>query len=200
VSVRVLVCDDDSIIRASLRTLLEKEPGVEVVGEAPGGDEALEAASRLRPDVALLSSSRPAMDCMRLPREVKAILLTGPDHPDALGASSAGFCGVLSTDGSPRELLHAIQLVAAGDACVAPAAVRALLEASRAEPSGRERPHGGGFQALTPREREVLRLLTRGRSNKEIADELSLSDATVRSHMHHLLTKLGLQNRTQAVA
>ncbi|MGH8934286.1 MAG: response regulator transcription factor [Egibacteraceae bacterium] len=199
-SIRVLVCEDDSIMRAGLRALLEREDDVEVVGEAPGGDEALEVAVRLRPDVVLLSSSRPGLDSMRLPREIKAILLASPHHHDVLGVLSAGFRGVLSAGGSPYELLHAIRLVAAGDAFVAPATICSLfgdLKLSQAEtdPGLPEE-----FDALTPREREVLQLLTRGSSNREIAGELSLSGATVRSHINHLLAKLGLQSRTQAVA
>jgi len=208
-SIRVLVCDDDPIIRAGLRALLEREDDVEVVEDAPGGERALEAARRLRPDVALLSSSRPTVTSTGLPDElsgldadhpVKVILLTAPHHADALTALSAGCRGVLSTGGSPRELLHAIRLVAAGDTCVAPASIRSML--------GDFRPHhthgGAGspdeLGALTRREGEVLRLLAQGSSNTEIADELSLSGATIRSHVHHLLVKLGLRNRTQAVA
>jgi DNA-binding NarL/FixJ family response regulator len=208
-SIRVLVCDDDPVMRAALRALLDKEPDVEVVGEAPGGTEALETARRVRPDVTLLSTSRMTLDGVRVPPQVispdeeelvKVILLTAPHHDEAVRALSAGVRGVLSTGGSPHELLHAIRLVAAGDAFVAPPTISRFLQHVQLILHERKSVPPEELDTLTPRELQVLQLLARGRSNAEIAGELFLSDATVRSHVHHLLVKLGLRNRTQAVA
>ncbi len=209
-TIRVLVGNDDPIFRAGLGALLEKEPDVSVIGESPGGDEALEAARRLGPDVTLLSTSRSALDSMHpigqatgpgTDRPIKVILLlTAPRHGDVLRALSAGFRGVLPTNGSPDELLHAIRLVAAGEACVAPATISTrLADLSQAETERQSTPPKA-LAVLTAREREVFRVLARGISNTEIARELSLSGATVRSHVHHVLAKLGLQSRAQAVA
>ncbi|MGH8931952.1 MAG: hypothetical protein ACRDZO_15355 [Egibacteraceae bacterium] len=161
----------------------------EVVEEAPRSDEALEAARRLRPDIALLSSSRPTVANTELPSEltgldqdqpVKVILLAAPHHADALTALSVGCRGVLSTGGSPRELLHAIRLVAAGDACVAPAFIRSVLGDFRPDQTHTEADSSAELEAPTRRPRRgpppqlPLGALTRS-SNTEIADELSLS-------------------------
>lgn len=207
-SIHVLVCHDDPVMRAALRVFLDNEPDIDVVGAAPGGEEALVTARRLRPDVALIGISMWASD--EVPREltrfgndksVKVIVLAAPQREEhVVNVLCSGARGVICAGGSPDELLHAIRLVASGNAVVAPPTVGRLLQHLQPDLDERERALSGRAGALTPRELEVLRLLARGRSNAEIAGELVLSDATVRSHVHHLLAKLHLRNRTQAVA
>lgn len=206
--VRVVVCDDDPIMRAGLRAFLENEPDVDVVGEAPSA-QALQAA-RLRPDVVLVRMAGPFEGGVGAMRELgdpeaeqsaKFVLLTAPAHDgDAVRALGAGFRGVVHSGGSPDELVHAIRLVASGDQLVMPLSVRRLLLDLAQVHDARGSTKPKDLEALTPRECEVLRLLVRGTSNADIAGELSLSSATVRSHVHHLLAKLGLRNRAQAVA
>jgi DNA-binding NarL/FixJ family response regulator len=207
-SICVLVCHDDPIMRAALGALLDNEPDIQVVGAAPGGEEALVTARRLRPDVALISISMLALDkapceLTRLGNDqsVKVVVLaTSQREEHVINALCLGARGVICPGGSPDELLHAIRLVASGNAVVTPLAVGRLLQHLQPDLDEQERVLSGRAGALTPRELEVLQLLARGRSNAEIAGELVLSDATVRSHVHRVLAKLHLHNRTQAVA
>jgi DNA-binding NarL/FixJ family response regulator len=207
-SVRVLLVDDQSLIRAGFRMILEAEDDIEVVGECGDGTQAIDSVKRLRPDVVLMDIRMPEMDGIEATRRivgadgqpaVKVLMLTTFDLDeyvyDALHAGASGF---LLKDVPADQLAAGIRLVAQGDAVLAPSVTRRLIEEfSRAAPSRRERP--AGLDALTPREVEVFRLLARGMSNAEIAAELVVSDTTVKTHVARILMKLSVRDRVQAV-
>jgi DNA-binding NarL/FixJ family response regulator len=202
-TVRVLVADDQALVRAGFRMILEAQPDIEVVAEAGNGREAVEAAARLRPDVALMDVRMPEMDGLEATRllsdSVRVVVLTTFDLDeyvyDALAAGASGF---LLKDVSRDELVHAVRVVAAGDAMLAPSVTRRLVaEFARQRPAPRPTPTR--LNVLTSREREVLELVARGLSNAEIAAELFVGEATVKSHVAHLLMKLDLRDRIQAV-
>jgi DNA-binding NarL/FixJ family response regulator len=202
-TVRVLVADDQALVRAGFRMILEAQPDIEVVAEAGNGREAVEAAARLRPDVALMDVRMPEMDGLEATRllsdSVRVVVLTTFDLDeyvyDALAAGASGF---LLKDVSRDELVHAVRVVAAGDAMLAPSVTRRLVaEFARQRPAPRPTPTR--LNVLTSREREVLGLVARGLSNAEIAAELFVGEATVKSHVAHLLMKLDLRDRIQAV-
>jgi DNA-binding NarL/FixJ family response regulator len=203
VTVRVLVADDQALVRAGFRMILDAEPDIEVVAEAANGREAVEAAARLRPDVALVDIRMPEMDGLeatrQLPDSVRVVVLTTFDLDeyvyDALAAGASGF---LLKDVSRDELVQAVRVVAAGDAVLAPSVTRRLVaEFARQRPAPRPTP--ARLNVLTSREREVLELVARGLSNAEIAARLFVGEATVKSHVAHLLMKLHLRDRIQAV-
>jgi DNA-binding NarL/FixJ family response regulator len=203
VTVRVLVADDQALVRAGFRMILEAQPDIEVVAEAGNGREAVEAAARLRPDVALMDIRMPEMDGLeatrRLADSVRVVVLTTFDLDeyvyDALAAGASGF---LLKDVSRDELVHAVRVVAAGDAMLAPSVTRRLVaEFARQRPTPRPTP--SRLNVLTSREREVLELVAQGLSNAEIASRLFVGEATVKSHVAHLLMKLDLRDRIQAV-
>jgi len=199
--IRVLIADDHAIVRKGIRALLATEKGIEVVGEAEDGGEALAQARQLRPDVVLMDLVMPVMngvDAIRqiseqLP-DVRILVLTSFTGLDKIfPAIKAGALGYLLKDSSPEELVRAIRQVYRGNASLHPAVARKLLQ-ELSEPSGR----APAEDPLTDREKEVLRLVAQGRHNQEIADLLAISEATVRTHVSHILTKLELSSRTQA--
>ena len=199
---RVLVVDDQALVRAGFRMILEKG-GLDVVGEAADGAEAVELAGTLLPDVVLMDIRMPVLDGIEATRrivaarpETRVVVLTTFDLDEyVLAAVRAGANGFLLKDLPPADLVHAVGVVARGDALLAPALTRRLLEhyAARPEAGALER-----FSGLTAREHEVLRLVAGGLSNAEIGRSLFLSEATVKTYVSRMLTKLGLTNRTQA--
>jgi DNA-binding NarL/FixJ family response regulator len=195
----VLIVDDHAVVREGLRTFLELQDGMEVVGEAADGEEAIEVAERLRPDVVLMDLVMPKLDGVgamrqlreRLPRTRVIVLTSFADDERLLPAVQAGAAGYLLKNVQPRELARAVRAAHAGEALLDPVVAARLVEAI-AEPAGQA--HGD----LTPREREVLTLICRGRPNKLIARELGISEKTVKAHVGHVLAKLGVTDRTQA--
>src|SRR6266487_377085 len=209
-SIRVLLADDQPLLRTGFRMILEAEPDIEVVGEAGDGESAVRLARRERPDVVLMDIRMPVMDGVRATRElaredgVRVLILT-TFHLDeyVVEALRAGASGFLLKDVPATELTGAIRVVAAGDAVVAPAVTRRLLDrfAHRlpSAQAGEGAPAPSALEALTDRELGVLRLVARGLSNAEVAAELVVTETTVKTHVHHLLTKLGLRDRVQLV-
>jgi DNA-binding NarL/FixJ family response regulator len=203
-SVRVLVVDDQALVRAGFRRLLELEPDVEVVGEAADGRAAVDIVARLRPDVVLMDIRMPVMDGIEATRRVvaaggsKVVILTTFDLDEYVyEALRAGATGFLLKDAPPEQMVAAVHAAAVGDALIAPSVTRRLL----AEFVRRPEPGDAAEQlaVLTERERDVLLRLGRGLSNAEIARELYLGEATVKTHVGNLLAKLGLRDRVQAV-
>jgi DNA-binding NarL/FixJ family response regulator len=202
-SIRVLVADDQQIVRDGFAALLATQADFEVVGTAADGEEAVRACDERRPDVVLMDVRMPVMDGIEATRRVAAdarvIILTTFDLDDYVyDALSAGASGFLLKDAGAERLFDAVRVVAAGDALLAPAVTRRLIgEFARLRPRLPTRPDG--LAELTPRETEVLQLVAEGLSNREIADRLVVSDETVKTHVSRVLTKLGLRDRTQAV-
>jgi DNA-binding NarL/FixJ family response regulator len=202
---RVVVADDQALVRAGLKMVLEAEPDIEVVGEAADGHEVLEVARRAAPDVVLMDIRMPGLDGLEASRRLlagadppKVLVLTTFDEEEYLyEALRAGTSGFLLKVSPPEQLIGAIRTVAAGNALIDPVVTRRVIEAfgRRATAS----PPPASYEELTAREREVLTLLARGRSNAEIADELIVGDATVKTHVARVLMKLGLRDRVQAV-
>jgi two-component system, NarL family, response regulator LiaR len=199
-AIRVLLVDDHAVVREGLRTFLELQEGIEVVGEAEDGEQALAEAERLRPDVILMDLVMPVLDGVGAMRELRqklpacrVIVLTSFAEDDRLlPAIQAGAAGYLLKNVQPKELARAVRAAHAGEALLDPSIAARLVEAI-AQPAGEE-PR----DELTPREREVLELIGRGLSNKRIALELGVSEKTVKTHVGHLLHKLGVADRTQA--
>ena len=204
-SVRVLIADDQALVRAGFRRLLEGEPGIEVVGEAADGDEAVRRGRELAPDVVLMDIRMPGVDGIDATRRITArngdtrvLVLTTFDLDEyVFDAIRAGASGFLLKDSPPEQLIAAIHVVAGGEALLAPSITRRLIEQFARRPPPRAAAER--LAELTPRERDVLRLLARGLSNAEIAAELVLGEATVKTHVANVLMKLGLRDRVQAV-
>ena len=194
--IRVLVADDHAVVREGLRTFLELQDGIEVVGEAADGAGAVAAAERLRPDVVLMDLVMPVLDGVGAMRELRArapgarviVLTSFAEDERLLPAIRAGAAGYLLKNSDPQEIARAIRVAHAGQTLLDPS-VAGRVVAALNEPAGPE---------LTPREREVLDLIARGLSNKRIALELGLSEKTVKTHVGHVLAKLGVTDRTQA--
>jgi len=205
VSIRVLICDDQSLVRAGFRLVLENHDDLEVVGEASNGHEAIHSAGRLHPDVVLMDIRMPELDGIAATAEITArhparvLVLTTYDLDEYVyDALQAGASGFLLKDTPPDQLAAGIRAVAGGEALLAPTVTRRLIEEfARIGPARRARPPE--LDELTPRELEVLRYVARGMSNAEIAETLVLGDTTVKTHVTHLLSKLGLRDRVQAV-
>ncbi len=206
--IRVLVADDQAVVRAGFHAILDASPDIEVVGEAATGTEAVAVARRLRPDVVLMDVRMPDMDGLEATRRlagpgvadpVAVLVLTTFDLDDYVyEALRAGASGFLLKDVSRDDLAGAVRTVAAGDALLAPAITRRLVEEFAKRPAA-DRRLASALDLLTPREREVLELVAQGRTNAEIATDLYLGEATVKTHLGHLLTKLDLRDRVQAV-
>jgi NarL family two-component system response regulator LiaR len=196
--IRVLVVDDHAVVREGLRTFLELQDGLEVAGEAADGEEAVELAERLRPDVVLMDLVMPALDGLgamrairdRVPSARVIVLTSFADDDRLLPALRAGAAGYLLKNAQPHELARAVRAAHAGEALLDPFVAARLVEAL----GGEQEP----LDRLTPREREVLELIGRGLPNKLIARELELSEKTVKTHVGHVLAKLGVSDRTQA--
>jgi DNA-binding NarL/FixJ family response regulator len=202
--IRVLLADDQAMVRSGLRLILESEDDLLVVGEAGDGHEAVRRARHDRPDVVLMDVRMPGMDGLEATRRIteeltdpRVIVLTTFDLDDYVyGALRHGASGFLLKDAGGDELVHAVRVVAAGDALLAPAVTaRLIAEFAR-------RPHAAGvtgLDTLTDRETEVLGLVAKGLSNAEIAGRLHVSNTTIKTHVSHILTKLALRDRVQAV-
>jgi DNA-binding NarL/FixJ family response regulator len=206
VTIRVLIADDQPLMRAAFEMTLRSEEDIELVGEAADGHEAVEQARLLHPDVILMDIRMPKLDGVEATRilaaeddAIKILILTTFDIDEyVLEALRAGASGFLLKDVRAEELIHAIRVVADGDTLLAQSVTRRLVETFlELAPPGPEQAFE--LEVLTPTERTVLTLIGRGRSNSEIASELSVADTTVRTHVRHIFEKLGLRDRVQAV-
>ena len=209
--IRILVVDDHAVVREGLRAFLAVQDGFEIVGEAADGDEALERAAALHPDVILMDLVMPGRDGISAMRELRAragghggpasnprviVLTSFLDDERLLPALAAGAAGYLLKNSQPAELARAIRAAHAGEAIIDPTVAARLMHAlSESDHPRRDTP---ALEQLTNREREVLTLITNGRSNKRIALELGISEKTVKAHVGHVLAKLGVSDRTQA--
>jgi len=205
-STRILIVDDQSLVRAGFRLILESQTDFEVVGEGQDGTEAVTLTRRHHPDVLLMDIRMPRLDGLEATRQIlengssqcRIVMLTTFDLDEYVyEALRAGACGFLIKDVTPEQLIAAVRLVAAGDALLAPSITRRLIEryALRDAPAAVTRD----ISELTPREADVLRLIARGLGNQEIAEKLFVSEATVKTHVAHILDKLHVDNRVQAV-
>ncbi len=208
-TLRVVIVDDQALVRAGFAMILSTEPDIEVVGEAASGVEAIAVSRKTRPDVILMDIRMPEMDGITATREIRAdtpqdldcpriLILTTFDLDDYVyDALRAGASGFLLKDTPPEDLAEAIRIVAAGDSLLSPSITRKLLDEFNRTPAA-PTPHKH-LGDLTEREVEVLQQLARGLSNAEIADVLFVSETTVKTHVSHILTKLELRDRVQAV-
>ena len=202
--IRLLLVDDDLLMRAGLRLIVEQHPDLAIAGEAADGREAVAAARRDRPDVVVMDVRMPVMDGIEATRQIVA----GDDPPKVLilttfeldeyvfNALQAGASGFLLKRSPPEQLIEGIRTVAAGDALLSPSVTRRLIEAFSSRPAPRRNPR---LADMTDREREVLVAIARGLSNEELADTLCISENTVKTHVKRVLTKLGARDRVQAV-
>ncbi|HEX5936962.1 MAG TPA: response regulator transcription factor [Actinomycetota bacterium] len=206
-SLGVLIADDQALMRTGFRMILEAEPDLEVVGEAANGIEAVTEATRLRPDVVLMDVRMPEMDGIEATRrlldangETKVVMLTTFDMDEYVyEALRAGASGFLVKDVPPEQLVTGIRSVASGDALLAPTITRRLIQEFVSRPPDAIRTSPPELSRLTEREVEVLRMMARGLSNGEIATKLFVSETTVKTHVAHVLSKLGVRDRVQAV-
>lgn len=208
---RVLLVDDQALLRAGIRTILDAQPGITVVGEAGDGRQAIAEAARLAPDVVCMDVQMPDMDGLEATRHIVAdpairsavLMLTTFNRDDyLLEALRAGASGFLLKNSRPEQLVDAVRSVAAGDGLLAPEVTRAVIEralGARAEQVAGDGARPAAVSPLTDREVEVLGLVARGLTNDEIAAELVLGRATVKTHVSNVLMKLGLRDRVQAV-
>ncbi|MFD4421721.1 response regulator [Agromyces sp. NPDC058484] len=226
--IRVLVVDDQTLVRGGFRTILESEDGIEVVGEAATGEEAIERVAELAPDVVCMDVQMPGMDGLEATRRITAnaggaasaaavLVLTTFNREDYLFAAlEAGASGFLLKNSSPEQLIEAVQVVARGDALLSPDVTRRVIEAAASRTGESDRPAAPipatttraaapelaappELTTLTEREREVLELLAEGISNAEIARRMWVGEATVKTHVSKVLMKLGLRDRVHAV-
>jgi DNA-binding NarL/FixJ family response regulator len=210
--IRVLLADDQPLVRTGFRMILESEPDIEVVGEAGDGSDAVRQASRLRPDVVVMDIQMPIQDGISATAQIAAagrarVLILTTFHLDenVVGALRGGASGFLLKDVDAARLIEAIRVIHAGDAIVDPAVTRRLLDRfvhrlpAAAQGADLDGSASGRLAGVTGRETEVLILVARGLSNAEIAAELVVTETTVKTHVHHLLTKLGVRDRVQLV-
>ncbi|MBF5082914.1 response regulator transcription factor [Quadrisphaera sp. INWT6] len=209
--IRVLLVDDQQLLRAGFRMVIDSQPDLQVVGEAGDGEQAVSMATAVQPDVVLMDVRMPRVDGIEATARItaslpasKVVVLTTFDLDEyALAAIRAGASGFLLKDAPPEELLAAVRTVHAGDAVIAPSTTRRLLEhVAPLLPSGEDGEGAASshlLDALTEREREVLVLMAKGRSNTEIASDLFVAEATVKTHVSRVLAKLGARDRVQAV-
>ncbi len=203
---RVLIADDDDLMRAGLVELLSGEPEIEIVGEASTGREAVERARRLDPDVVLMDVRMPDLDGIEATRELtravpraRVLILTTFEQDDyVFGALRAGASGFLLKRARPEELIAAVHTIARGDSLLSPSVTRRVIDRMAQQPIP-ELDDQAKLDELTPREREVLELVARGLSNREIATELVVEESTIRSHVKRILMKLDLRSRVQIV-
>ena len=203
---RVLIVDDDDLMRAGLAELLSNDATIEVVGQASTGREAVERACRLAPEVVLMDVRMPDLDGIAATRElsraapaVKVLILTTFEQDDyVFGALRAGASGFLLKRTRPEELIAAVHTIAAGDSLLSPSVTRRVIDRMAQQPTP-ELADQAKVDELTPREREVLELIARGLSNREIAAALVVEESTIRTHVKRILTKLDLRDRVQAV-
>ena len=208
-TIRVLLADDQALIRAGFRMFVDPEPGIEVVGEVATGREAVDMARARRADVVLMDLRMPDMDGIEATRRiaeaedlagVRVLVLTTFEHDDnVVLALRAGASGFLGKNVEPADLVHAIRVVAGGEALLSPAATRGLISHFLNQPVPNALPAALDLAVLTDREREVLSLVAYGLSNDEIADRLCLSPLTVKSHINRAMSKLGVRDRAQLV-
>jgi len=206
VSIRVLLADDQAMVRAGFRMILGSEPDIEVVGEAESGEQAAAATRRLRPDVVLMDIQMPGGDGLQATRRItespeltsRVVILTTFERDEyVFEAMQSGASGFLLKNAPPEELIHAVRVVAAGDALLAPSVTRRIIEQFARRPV--EPEVHARLESLTQREREVLVMLARGNSNAELAAELFVTEGTIKTHVSSLLAKLDLRDRVQAV-
>ncbi|MFJ8041406.1 response regulator [Kitasatospora sp. NPDC096147] len=210
-TIRVIIVDDQAMVRAGFAALLNAQSDIDVVGDAADGKQALEVSGRTHPDVVLMDVRMPEMDGLEAARRLldpppgvthrpKVLMLTTFDVDDYVyEALRAGASGFLLKDAPPADLIAAVRVVAAGEALLAPSVTRRLIEDfARNRPAPR-RDRGLRLNGLTPRETEVLELIARGLSNQEIADRLVVAEQTVKTHIGRILAKLDLRDRAQAV-
>ena len=206
-TISVLIADDQALMRAGFRMILEAEPDLEVVGEAADGREAVAEAGRLRPDVVLMDVRMPEMDGIEATRrlldgngDTKVVMLTTFDMDEYVyEALRAGASGFLIKDVPPEQLVAGIRSVASGDSLLAPSVTRRLIQEFVRRPPDALRPPPPELDRLTAREVDVLRMMASGLSNSEIATEFFVSETTVKTHVAHVLAKLGLRDRVHAV-
>jgi DNA-binding NarL/FixJ family response regulator len=204
VSIRVLIADDQPLVRSGFRMIIDERPDLELVGEAENGEEAVALVSQLDPDVVLMDIRMPTLDGVEATRRLveagrraRILVLTTFDLDEYVYAAvDAGASGFLLKDVQPEELVDAIRVVAAGNSLFGPAATQRLLERFAPPPSDSA---AGKLDQLTGREREILKLIAQGRSNAELAQQLYLSEATVKTHVSAILRKLAVRDRVQAV-
>jgi NarL family two-component system response regulator LiaR len=205
-AIRVLIVDDHAVVREGLRTFLELQDGIDVVGEAGDGVQALEQAAALSPDVILMDLVMPRLDGVaamrklreRAPRSRVIVLTSFLDDGRLMPALQAGAAGYLLKDVEPAELARAVRTAGSEQAMIDPTVAARLLRTLSEPGPAIRRGEQTGDAALTPREREVLELIAAGRSNKRIALELGIAEKTVKTHVGHLMAKLGVSDRTQA--
>jgi DNA-binding NarL/FixJ family response regulator len=200
-AIRVLIADDQPLMRQGFSMILSAQPDIEVVGEAGTGTAAVAQARALNPDVILMDIQMPGTDGITATRQLPGcrvlILTTFGSQERVAQALCAGASGFLLKDATPEQLVHAVRVVAAGDALLDPAVTRALIQSALPALATPTLP--ARFDALSERETQVLRLMAHGMSNAEIAGTLTVSEATVKTHVSRLLAKLGLRDRVQAV-
>jgi DNA-binding NarL/FixJ family response regulator len=203
--IRVVIADDQPLLRTGLRKVLESEPDLSVVAEAADGYEAIDAALGARADIVLMDIRMPRLDGIEATRRLalaapatRVLILTTYDLDEyVFSALQAGASGFVLKDVPPEQLIEAVRVVAAGDALLSPSVTRRLISEFARRPVLREQP--AGIAELTEREREVLQLMARGLSNREIADRLILGEATIKTHVGRVFSKLHLRDRAQAV-
>jgi DNA-binding NarL/FixJ family response regulator len=208
-SIRVLLVDDQELVRTGFRMILADEVGIEVVGEAANGREAIESVTKLHTDVIVMDIRMPVMDGVEATRRLvgddagsgaRVLVLTTFDGDEqVVEALRAGASGFLLKDVAPADFVRAIRVVASGDALIAPSVTRRLLDRFARLAIPADERHAEGLRQLTQREREVLKLVAQGLSNGEIAERLTLAEPTIKTHVSHLLMKLDLRDRAQLV-